>query len=51
MSLSPLLYDEVNISLAGQNGRIGDQRRADERDPEVRRQHVPWLVPGQRLVA
>ena len=51
MSLSPLLYDEVNISFSGQTGESGDQRRADERDPEVRRQHVPWLVPGQRFLA
>ena len=51
MSLSPLLYDEVNISFSGQIAGVGHQRRADERDPEVGRQPVPRVVPGQRIVA
>ena len=38
MSLSALIYDEVNLSFSGQIAGIGDQRRDHERDSEVGRQ-------------
>ena len=53
MSLSPLLYDEVNISFSGQIRRVGHQRRPDERDPEIGRQYLPaalsWRMDPGRL--
>ena len=49
MSLSPLLFDQVDVQLVGADGRDRYQRRDHERDPEGRWQHVQRVGARQRL--
>ena len=49
MSLSPLLFEQVDVQLAGQSGEAGTNGVIDERHPQVRGQHVQRQRARQRF--
>ena len=49
MSLSPLLFDQVDVQLSGQMGGDRHQRRDHECDSEGRWQHLQRQRTGQRV--